>query len=291
MRLVILLCLSDIQPQCLISYTRLSLVKMEDRRWIWLSRGPERRDRSPVGLVESSGGRGKRSSDDSSCTKQIFCPIRCSLEEEWPAPLCHIQPTTITLIWSQHPQLVGHEFCSESVHPHGHLRSIQEQRDRWERKRSRTARELVLSEQRYCEQLDLVVTYFVEILKAKGTLRQDIRESIFSSIKSIHLINQTLLTHLELGRFGIGFEEFCTHLQLYKTYVDNIQTANKVLMVQVKKSKAFRRFKKLQESRPELNQQKLEDLLTLPLQRIQHKPQDFVSHPEFSPPSYHRDIL
>ncbi|XP_051544007.1 rho guanine nucleotide exchange factor 39-like [Myxocyprinus asiaticus] len=148
-------------------------------------------------------------------------------------------------------------------------RSIQEQRDRWERKRLRTARELVQTEQRYCEQLDLVVMYFVEILKAKGTLRQDISESIFSSIKSIHLINQTLLAHLEEERFGVGFEEFCTHLQLYNTYVDNILTAKKVLMVQVKKNKAFRRFKKLQESRPEFHQQKLEDLLPLPLQRIQ----------------------
>ncbi|XP_042577837.1 rho guanine nucleotide exchange factor 39 isoform X2 [Cyprinus carpio] len=80
-------------------------------------------------------------------------------------------------------------FAPSPFTPMG-IRSIQEQRDRWERKRSCTARELVQSEQRYCEQLDLVVTYFVEILKAKGTLRQDIRESIFSSIKSIHLINQ-----------------------------------------------------------------------------------------------------
>lgn len=32
--------------------------------------------------------------------------------------------------------------------------------------------------------------YFVEILKAKGTLKQDIRESIFSSIKAIHSLNQ-----------------------------------------------------------------------------------------------------
>ncbi|XP_052436158.1 rho guanine nucleotide exchange factor 39 [Carassius gibelio] len=159
-------------------------------------------------------------------------------------------------------------FAPSPFTPMG-IRSIQEQRDRWERKRSRTARELVQSEKSYCHQLDLIVTYFVEILKAKGTLRQDIRESIFSSIKSIHLINQTLLTHLELGRFGVGFEEFCAHLQLYNTYVDNIQTAKKVLLVQVKKSKAFRRFKKLQESRPEFSQQKLEDLLTLPLQRIQ----------------------
>ncbi|TRY90477.1 hypothetical protein DNTS_026110 [Danionella cerebrum] len=146
---------------------------------------------------------------------------------------------------------------------------IEEQRGRWQRKRSRTARELLQTEYTYCQQLDLVVTYFVDILKAKGTLRQDIRESIFSSIKSIHLINQSLLSHLELGRFGTGFEEFCTHLQLYNTYADNIQTAKKVLMVQVKKSRGFRRFKKLQESRPEFNQKKLEDLLPLPLQRMQ----------------------
>ena len=35
---------------------------------------------------------------------------------------------------------------------------IQEQRDRWERKRSRTAKELVQTEQRYCQQLELVTT-------------------------------------------------------------------------------------------------------------------------------------
>ena len=37
-------------------------------------------------------------------------------------------------------------------------RSIQEQRERWGRKRSRTGRELVQTEQRYCEQLELVNT-------------------------------------------------------------------------------------------------------------------------------------
>ncbi|XP_048825871.1 rho guanine nucleotide exchange factor 39 isoform X2 [Brienomyrus brachyistius] len=67
---------------------------------------------------------------------------------------------------------------------------VREQQERWERKRARTGRELVRTEQRYCHQLELVNTYFVEILKAKGTLRQDIRESIFSSIKAIHSLNQ-----------------------------------------------------------------------------------------------------
>lgn len=41
------------------------------------------------------------------------------------------------------------------------------------------------------------------------------------------------------------------------------------VQIQIKKNKAFRRFKKLQESRPEFRQMKLEELLPLPLERIQ----------------------
>ncbi|XP_050933624.1 rho guanine nucleotide exchange factor 39 [Lates calcarifer] len=171
----------------------------------------------------------------------------------------------------------------------GPCSSIQEQRDRWERKRSRTARELVQTEQHYCQQLKLVTTYFVEILKAKGTLREDIRESIFSSIKAINSVNQSLLVHLENGYFGRGFDQFCPHLQHYNTYVDNVYNANKVLGIQLKKNKAFRRFKKLQETRPEFNNHKLEDLLQLPIQRIdqyKHFLQDLTANispdnPEF----------
>ncbi|KAF7693934.1 rho guanine nucleotide exchange factor 39 isoform X2 [Silurus meridionalis] len=159
-------------------------------------------------------------------------------------------------------------FCPSPCVPAG-VYSVEEQRERWDRKRKRTGRELVQSEQRYCEKLDVITTYFVEILKAKGTLRQDIRERIFSSIKSIHLVNQTLLAHLENGNFGAGFDQFCPHLHFYTSYVDNFQTSKKTLAVQLKKNKAFRRFKKLQEARPEFRKQKLEDLLPLPLERIQ----------------------
>ncbi|XP_024138235.1 rho guanine nucleotide exchange factor 39 [Oryzias melastigma] len=167
--------------------------------------------------------------------------------------------------------------------------SIQEQRERWQRKRSRTAKELVQTEQRYCQQLHLITTFFVEILKAKGTLKQNVRESIFSSIKDIQSANQSLLVHLENGYFGKGLAQFCTHLHHYTAYVDNIYNANKVLMIQLKKNKAFRRFKKLQEARPEFNSHKLEDLLQLPVQRIhqyKHFLQDLTAntspdHPEF----------
>ncbi|KAM4711881.1 rho guanine nucleotide exchange factor 39 isoform 2-T3 [Anableps anableps] len=167
--------------------------------------------------------------------------------------------------------------------------SIQEQRDRWERKRSRATKELVQTEQHYCQQLELVTTFFVEILKAKGTLKEDVREGIFSSIKSILSMNQSLLVHLENGYIGRGLEQFCSHLHHYNTYVDNISTANKMLGIHLKKNKAFRRFKKLQEARPQFSNQKLEDLLQMPVQRInqyKHFLQDLAAntspdHPEF----------
>ncbi|XP_067915050.1 rho guanine nucleotide exchange factor 39 isoform X2 [Heterodontus francisci] len=146
--------------------------------------------------------------------------------------------------------------------------TIEQQRARWERKRIRTAIELVETEQRYFEQLELVVVYFVEILKAKGTLRPDIRDAIFSTFKAIHSINRTLLSNLEAGKFGLGFDNFCPHLHLYTTYTDNMEHAVKVLQEQIRKNKRFARFKKLQESRPEFQGLKLEDLLRLPRKRV-----------------------
>ncbi|XP_059581430.1 rho guanine nucleotide exchange factor 39 isoform X2 [Alligator mississippiensis] len=146
--------------------------------------------------------------------------------------------------------------------------TVEEQRARWERKRSRTARELVETEQRYLEQLDLVITYFVTILKAKGTLLPAVRAAIFGPLESIHLTSQTLLHHLERGCLGQGLDSFCRELELYGHYAENLEPARKALQEQVKKNKAFRRFKKLQESRPEFLGLQLEDLLPLPLQRL-----------------------
>ncbi|KAM9310068.1 rho guanine nucleotide exchange factor 39 [Pholidichthys leucotaenia] len=166
---------------------------------------------------------------------------------------------------------------------------IQEQRDQWERKRSRTARELVETEQQYCQQLELVTTFFVKILNAKGTLKQDIREGIFSSIEAIHSVNRSLLVHLENGYIGKGFDQFCAHLHYYSTYVDNIYNASKVLGIQLRKNKAFRRFKKLQEARPEFNSSNLEDLLQLPIKRIdqyKHFLQDITANTSPNDPEF-----
>jgi len=52
--------------------------------------------------------------------------------------------------------------------------TVEEQRARWERKRSRTAKELLETEHRYLEQLDLVVTVCIWALPIHGCL-QDAR--------------------------------------------------------------------------------------------------------------------
>ncbi|KAK2492762.1 hypothetical protein MC885_008438 [Smutsia gigantea] len=135
---------------------------------------------------------------------------------------------------------------------------VQSQRARWERKRVCTARELLETERRYQEQLGLVATYFVGILRAKGTLRPSERQALFGPWELIYG-----------GHWGQGLEGFCPHLELYIQFAANAERSRTTLQEQLKKNKRFRRFVRLQESRPEFGGLQLQDLLPLPLQRLQ----------------------
>ncbi|XP_012380156.1 rho guanine nucleotide exchange factor 39 [Dasypus novemcinctus] len=146
---------------------------------------------------------------------------------------------------------------------------LQEQRARWERKRVRTARELLETERRYQEQLGLVATYILGILKAKGTLRPPERQALFGPWELIHSASQELLHYLEEGHWGQGLESFCPHLELYTQFAANAERSRATLQKQLKKNKRFRRFLQLQEGRPEFGGLQLQDLLPLPLQRLQ----------------------
>ncbi|XP_061468319.1 rho guanine nucleotide exchange factor 39 [Rhineura floridana] len=164
---------------------------------------------------------------------------------------------------------------------------VEEQRARWERKRCRTAKELVQTEQEYLDQLGLVAVYFVTILKAKGTLKPAEQEAIFGCLESICSVSRTLLFHLERGCLGVALECFCHQLVLYICYAENLEKAQNTLEKLVRKNKSFSRFKKLQESRPEFKGSHLEDLLPLPLRRLSQYRQlleDLVenTHPENS---------
>uniref|UniRef100_A0A663FJP2 Rho guanine nucleotide exchange factor 39 n=1 Tax=Aquila chrysaetos chrysaetos TaxID=223781 RepID=A0A663FJP2_AQUCH len=141
--------------------------------------------------------------------------------------------------------------------------TVEEQRARWERKRSRTAKELLETEHKYLEQLDLVVT--VSILAPSDMWVPSGSTYLFLSLLLVHSV---LSLHLERGNLGPGLENFCQNLELYGHYAENLEQANKTLKEQLRKKKSFRRFKKLQETRPQFQGRKLEDLLPLPLQRL-----------------------
>ncbi|XP_030907487.2 rho guanine nucleotide exchange factor 39 isoform X2 [Melopsittacus undulatus] len=162
--------------------------------------------------------------------------------------------------------------------------TVEEQRARWERKRSRTAKELLETEHRYLEQLDLVVT-------AKGTLKPAVLETIFGPLESICSASHVLALHLERGNLGSGLENFCQNLELYGHYTENLEQANKTLKEQLRKNKSFRRFKKLQEARPQFQGRRLEDLLSLPLQRLhqyKHFLRDLLENTNPDSPEYQK---
>uniref|UniRef100_A0A803TWV6 DH domain-containing protein n=1 Tax=Anolis carolinensis TaxID=28377 RepID=A0A803TWV6_ANOCA len=95
--------------------------------------------------------------------------------------------------------------------------------------------------------------YFVALLKAKGTLEPDAREAIFAAPPGRDSVCKQGPDEPLSGGLGWG-------------YIRHGQTWAR--QRQVRKNKAFSRFKRLQETRPEFGGSRLEDLLLLPLQRL-----------------------
>ncbi|XP_069819476.1 rho guanine nucleotide exchange factor 39 [Dendropsophus ebraccatus] len=145
---------------------------------------------------------------------------------------------------------------------------LRDQRCRWERKRSRTARELLESEREYVEELELITKLYDEVFRARCGSLQLAQEGICGTIPSIVKVNRSLLMSLERDRAPSGFQSFSQYLHLYRKHADCMEATRHAVQVQMKKKKSFARFMKLQESRPELRGRNLEQLLELPLHRV-----------------------
>ncbi|XP_040191713.1 rho guanine nucleotide exchange factor 39 isoform X2 [Rana temporaria] len=145
---------------------------------------------------------------------------------------------------------------------------VEGQRQRWERKRSRTARDLLMTERQYVEQLELINKYYDEVFRARCGNLKIAQQGICGTIPSILQVHRSLLTSLERNSSGSGFEKFSQYLHLYKKHADCIDATRCTVQTQTKKKKSFARFKKLQESRPEFQGRTLEELLELPLHRL-----------------------
>ncbi|KAM4709407.1 rho guanine nucleotide exchange factor 39 [Discoglossus pictus] len=145
--------------------------------------------------------------------------------------------------------------------------TVAEQRERWERKRERTARELVETERRYVEELELITKFYDDVFRARcGHLKMG-KEGICGTIPEILRANRTLLASLDRGSICSGFQVFSESLHLYRKHADIMDSTLQLLETQSRRNKTFARFKKLQETRPEFEGRRLEELLELPLLR------------------------
>ncbi|XP_053310904.1 rho guanine nucleotide exchange factor 39 [Spea bombifrons] len=146
--------------------------------------------------------------------------------------------------------------------------TVQEQRERWERKRARTMRELLETEQRYVEELELITKFYDDVFRARCGHLKIAQKGICGTIPDMLKVHRTFLSSLARGSFGSGFENLSQSLDLYKKHAERIQPTRQLLETQKKKNKLFARFNKLQESRPEFEGRSLEQLLELPLKRL-----------------------
>ncbi|CAH2297451.1 Rho guanine nucleotide exchange factor 39 [Pelobates cultripes] len=165
--------------------------------------------------------------------------------------------------------------------------TLEEQRERWERKRDCTARELLQTERIYVEDLELITKFYNDVFLARCGHLKIAERGICGAIPEIVKVNKILLSCLDGGSISPGFETFSQSLDLYKKHADSIEPTLLVLKTQTKKNKLFARFKKLQESRPEFHARSLEQLLELPLLRLlryKHYLRDLAenSHPRSS---------
>nr|XP_030740051.1 rho guanine nucleotide exchange factor 39 isoform X3 [Globicephala melas] len=136
---------------------------------------------------------------------------------------------------------------------------VQEQRARWERKRACTARELLETERRYQEQLGLVATGPQADLQFLAAPWHWLHVSadcmpVFSPSAVLRGDSESQ-GHPATTRAPGPVWALGAHLRRQPE--------------QLKKNKRFRRFVRLQEGRPEFGGIQLQDLLPLPLQRLQ----------------------
>ncbi|XP_066458315.1 rho guanine nucleotide exchange factor 39 [Eleutherodactylus coqui] len=146
--------------------------------------------------------------------------------------------------------------------------AVRDQRCRWERKKGRTARELLETERAYVEELELITKLYDEVFRARCGNLKLAQEGICGTIPSIVKVNRSLLMSLERDMAPSGFQNFCEYLHLYKKHADCMEATRHAIQAQLKKKKSFARFMKLQELRPELQGRTLEQQLELPLQRV-----------------------
>ncbi len=149
------------------------------------------------------------------------------------------------------------------------------------RLRNESLREILSSEQKYVDSLQLAIDEFQRPMLRLAASRQNARvvsrsevTDIFSTLEIIVELNRGLLTELKerLGqwpsvqRFGDLFIRMSPILRLYSGYVRNFDVAQRTLLEKRETSSAFVEF--LEEAEKRTGGHHLESYLIMPIQRI-----------------------
>ena len=114
--------------------------------------------------------------------------------------------------------------------------------------RQRIVKEIYDTEHAYISQLHTIITVslltqffakhnyytfqlFLEPIRVRGLLQEDVIAGIFSNIEAILSVNKELFSCMRQHSLGEAFAYLGPFLKLYSTYASNFQNANSILQV------------------------------------------------------------
>jgi hypothetical protein len=141
--------------------------------------------------------------------------------------------------------------------------------DRRNQLRRKAIEEILTSEKSYLNQLEKLMTYFVNPLKSLNLIEMSTHTQLFGQIELIYNINTELMTRLEndLDDVATAFLKMAPFLKIYSVFAFDYKNSMILLQNITTKNSPFRSFLEKTESRPEV-QQKLISLLITPIQRV-----------------------
>ncbi|CAH1714748.1 unnamed protein product [Chironomus riparius] len=141
--------------------------------------------------------------------------------------------------------------------------------DRRNQLRRRAIEEILTSEKSYLNQLEKLMTYFVNPLKTLNLIEISSHTILFGQLELIYNINSELMTRLEadLDDVANAFLKLAPFFKIYSVFAFDYKSSIILLQNLTTKNEPFRQFLEQNESRPEV-QQKLNSLLIAPIQRV-----------------------
>lgn len=135
--------------------------------------------------------------------------------------------------------------------------------------RKRAIEEIISSENRYIEQLEILQNFFIKPLKERNILDAKSHTALFGQVEMIYNLNRELLHELDrdLNSVAKAFLKLAPFFKLYSVYAFDFKNALIRLQELTVHNQQFKKFLDETETRPEV-QMKLNSLLITPIQRI-----------------------